>query len=120
MKGILISLAAKIALDFLKQLAQATWDSFWSVVFQAIEEAERAWISSGKGKLKKEWAIDQIMRWVERNLKANVFVKWAIRKMLDRVIDAIIDELNSQAGTHWRESIRKIKDLLAHKIPFIV
>lgn len=119
MKGILISIASRIALDFLKQLAQEVWETFWSVVFRAIEDAEKAWISSGKGKLKKEWAIEQIMRWVEKNTKANGIVRWAIRKFLDRVIDAIIDELNKNVGNHWRESVQKVKDLLGDKIPFI-
>jgi hypothetical protein len=116
MQKVILSIASRIALAFLKQLAQVVWNSFWDLAADAIRQAESKWQT---GTVRKDWVIAQIMAYLDTKRKPNAVQRWAIRKLLERVIAAIIDNLNATVGHDWGETVLDLKAYLAGKIPFI-
>lgn len=116
MQKIIVAIASQIAMGFLKSLAQELWNAFWDVVFDAVRDAEKKWTV---GAVRKNWVIEQIMKYLTTKKKMNGIQKWAMRILLERVVDAIIAQLNQSAGHDWGQKVLDLKAYLASKIPFI-
>lgn len=116
MQKIIIAIATKIAVSFLKEFSQSIWDAFWDLVLKAIRDAENRWVT---GEVRKEWVLSEAMKYMDSRRKMNSIQRWAIRNMLERVIAAIVSKLNSNVGHDWGAEILDLKAFLAGKIPFI-
>jgi hypothetical protein len=116
MQNIIVSIASKIALDFLKQLAQSVWDALWGKVIEGIQDAEKKY---SDGTIKKEWVIQVAMDFIESHYKMTAFRRWAVKKLLNRVIDSVIGDLNGGLGKNWIAKIEDLKKYLGGRIPLI-
>jgi hypothetical protein len=117
--NLISSIIVKFALAALHSVAHAIWEGIWSSVFDSIKSAEQQWQSSGHGKVKKDWVLDQIMTYIDKMKKFNGIQKWAIKIFMGKAIDAIVEELNKSIGQDWVKSADMIKVLLEKKIPFL-
>lgn len=115
MRGVVIAIASRIAMDLLRAMTQAVWDSFWSVVYDGVEQAEREWNETGKGEIRKEIVLRKVLAWLDKNQRINPVQKWAIRRFLGVVIDRIVDSLNAELGQGWGEKVTDLKSYLASK-----
>jgi len=119
MNNLIASIIVKFALAALRSVTHAIWEGIWSTVFDSIKSAEQQWQSSGHGKVKKDWVLDQIMTYIDKLKKFNGIQKWAIKIFIGRAIDTIVEELNNSIGNDWVKSADMIKVLLEKKIPFL-
>ena len=108
-----------IALTILKRVASFAWEVLWTVVTDAMEEAEKSWTEVGSGKVKKEWVMSNAMRYVD-TLKLNFISHWIVKTFISRVIDSLIEKLNQDFEDHkWLDYIKDLKVYCEKYIPFI-
>jgi hypothetical protein len=119
MQKIIVSIAVSIAMGFLQKLTKTVWELIWNEIFAAIVLAEKKWNDLGKGAVKKDWFINEIVRFINGKRKMNGVQEWAMRKFLNVIADEIVKELNSQLGNDWVEKADRVKELLEKKIPFV-
>lgn len=119
MQSFIIALASKIALDLLKSATHGLWEGFWAVIFDGIKEAELAWKGSGQSEAKKKYVLNQIFQFIDRSTKMNFVQKWAMKTFCSRVIDLIVERLNTQLGQSWVAVVGDIKKYLEDKIPYV-
>jgi hypothetical protein len=113
------SMAVAFGLQILRSLAQAAYDALWAIVIDSVDQAERKWIESGKGKVKKEWVLERATEWMESKKLIRWYNAWAVRAVLSAAVDAIIKELNDNIGSAWGQKVSDIRRILAPKIPFV-
>ena len=123
MKRVLISLLLPIVRRFIvrlgKEAGQNLWDAMWEELFLAIEEAQRSWESSGHGKQKRSWVIEEVVSYLDRRARLNWWQRKIFRIFLGQVIDAIIKTTSDQLGPNWVSRAENLKVSLAGKLSFI-
>lgn len=118
MKKQLIAFATSIALGALKYGAQALWDSTWALLLQAIKDAESKW-GNGTGLIKKEEVIKRVMEFVQGHKRLGWIKRVMVKVFLGRIIDDLVDILNSRVGPSWTDEVADLRDKLAKRIPYI-
>jgi hypothetical protein len=63
--------------------------------------------------------IQVAMDFIESHYKMTAFRRWAVKKLLNRVIDSVIGDLNGGLGKNWIAKIEDLKKYLGGRIPLI-
>lgn len=123
MKGVLFSLLVSFLRRFLTEVAywagQNLWDTTWTLIFQAIEEAERRWRASNHGQKKKEFVVTAVLEKIKDRTTLNWFQERALRLFISMMADAIVHTLNEELGHKWLKQTISLERRMADKIPFI-
>lgn len=101
--------------------ANEIWDALWAEVFEAIEEAEREWESSGKGTFKRDHVVKKVMKFIEEKSgeKFGWIERMVSRAFVGRVVDAIVKGFNKSLGDNWVSKAKEIEEKLSGLIPGI-
>ncbi len=109
--------ALMIAWPLARKALQGIWDSFWEVMFEAIEYAEEEWPSASQKK--KEYVEEKVLEFVNERADLNFITRQAVRLFINAMIDNVIEELEETLGEDWVDTVKDYKGDLADKIPFI-
>ena len=85
------------------------WDNLWEEIFAAVIAAEEKWEESGQGKVKKEWAMKQIMDYIENETDLNWIKRRIIEFFLSRVIDSLVETFNDLMGDDWLDQVKELE-----------
>jgi hypothetical protein len=118
MQKVLITIGIQIGMSFLKSLAKELWNDFWNTLLDAVRDVEKQFAGQ-LGQIKKAVVVAKIMAFIQSKKKMNGVQVWAMNILLNRVIDMIIDQLNTNIGQDWGEKVTDLKQYLASKIPFL-
>lgn len=123
MKGIflsfLVSFVRRLLTGVVVKAGQNLWVASWTIIFQAIEEAEKRWKDGGSGKQKKEWVVEVVMEYIRGHISLGWFQKKIVELFVSQVADAIVIIINEELGHGWLERVKSLERELAGKIPFI-
>jgi len=112
-KGLaLLWLIVETALD-------AIWDALWAVVYNAIEHAEEKWQEGDYAQEKKDFVIEQALKFIEQHKKLGFLKKQAVKLFFNVAIDGIIKELNTELGKNWVEKAKEKEGMLDDFVPFV-
>lgn len=107
------------AKSLLLSLAQNVWDSLWDLVFDSIAEIEKTVKNDGFQNDKRKIILDRVEVFLSKQKKISKVQKWAVRVFIGKVIDKMIEDLNSKHGTDWIKYVKDLKQYWADKIPGI-
>ncbi|MCF8012664.1 MAG: hypothetical protein K9L56_15455 [Clostridiales bacterium] len=105
--------------SILQSIGEAIWDATWAVIFDAIARAEEKWDKGDWAKDKKQFVIDESLKFIENHEELGWVRKQAVKMFLSMVIDRIITELNDQIGKDWVKQAKEIEDNLDDYFDFI-
>ncbi len=105
--------------NVLSSIADAVWDALWAVIFDGIAEAERKWDEGNWAKEKKQFVIDEVIKFVENHEKLGWVKKQAVKMFVSIVIDKVIVELNDEIGQDWVKQAKKVENNLDDYFPWI-
>ena len=108
-----------LAHRILQGLAQHLWDRLWLALFDFAVEAEQKWKESGKGEEKKEWVMAKMLEFIEDKANLSWIQRQVIGMFVSEIINALVDEFNTQLGKDWGNRVEELQDELAGRIPFI-
>ena len=105
----------------LQKVAQGLWDELWRYVFAAVKEAEQKWEESGRGAAKKEWVLEQALKFIDERAKGqlNWLQRLILRLLIGEVVDAIIELVNEEFGHDWVAKVREVERRLAGILPLV-
>lgn len=103
---------------FLTKFANMAWDDLWDKLYKLIAEAEKLYYQDGGAK-RKDWVIDQTIKWMEEFMKPNVVQRWILRSGLDIVVDVLVKALNDSIGHDWVEKAKEMEHQLSQMLPII-
>jgi len=103
----------------LKSISQGLWDGVWAVVFDAVEQAEEKWEQGDYARNKKEFVIEEAVKFVEKRKKLGFIKKRAVKLFLSTSIDYLINTLNEELGKNWVETVKEREDQLDDYIPWV-
>ncbi len=120
MKTILISVLSIVVKSFLSRLGRNLWDALWLKIFEAVVEAEKHWVESGKGEEKKDWVIRYVLEWLDGHIRVTWIHRRVLRLFINQLVDTFVEILNSneETGKNWIKSVEKIEKWLRNLIPF--
>jgi len=105
--------------NFLKSIADALWDATWAMVFDSIAKAEKKWEQGDWAKEKKQFVINEAMKFIENHEQLGWVRKQAVKMFLSLVIDRVIQELNDEIGKDWAKQAKEIENNLDDYFPWI-
>jgi hypothetical protein len=112
------TLFAGIAIGILKDIAHFAWGALWQIITDAMLEAEKQWIKSGSGEVKKDWVMNQVMAYLTKTKKLNFLSKWIVKTFLSKVIDQFITELNRDFENHeWAKHVQDLRKYIEKYLP---
>jgi hypothetical protein len=104
---------------FASRVLNLLWDDLGALIISGLVIAEQKWVESGMGSLKKQWVLDEVMKYAESKAKLGFIQKTIFKYMLGVFIDAIVDEFNDRMGRDWGVKAEEIKKEWADKLPII-
>jgi len=115
------TLLTTVTIAVLKNAAQFAWDVLWQIVTEAMLEAEKKWVESGNGEIKKEWVLEEAMEYIDKNVKLNFLTRWVVKTFVSKTIDTIVQKLNDQFVNHkWVDAINDLKSYVLKFFPGVI
>lgn len=111
-------ISSRIAMKVLKSVLNSAWVSFWKTILEAIREAETSFRA---GNIKKDWVVTKVLDFItqKRGKKLSIFKTWATKKVVENVVDLIIEELNRSSGKGWCAIVVDLEKKLNDKLKII-
>ncbi|WP_245579475.1 glycoside hydrolase family 108 protein [Halonatronum saccharophilum] len=106
----ILSFLGLIVRNILNNTLEGLWGEVWEIIFELVIEAEKRWDESGKGKEKKKWVMDKLMKYINENINLNWIKKQLIEFFLSKVIDALIATLNEFVGNDWIDKVEELEE----------
>lgn len=111
--------AGAIAMRVLDSLAQNLWDSLWDLLLLSIGDAERKFRDGKYAEVKKQYVIDEAIKFITKYRKLSKIQLWALKTFIGKIVDRIIKDLNENNGKTWVAVVTDLKAYWAGRIPLI-
>ena len=86
------------------------WDEIWEKIFTLVIEAENKWDEKNRGKEKKKWVVEKVMKYIKQKVEPNWIKRQIINLFISRVVDRLVNTLNEELGKDWIEQAEELEE----------
>lgn len=90
--------------SFLSRAGDYLWEEVQGVAVEKIAVAQEKF---EEGKQKRDWAVRELVAFVEDYVDLNFATRYILRMLLGLVVDGLVKMLKEEMGDDWGDTIRE-------------